>query len=157
MYYWRDLWTDLFLKPNFSESRNLERTTKKIHLMKNNAINSHPAPLLDQAKMFLAAKDYNKAVGVFKKYLQHNNDPDALNDYGAVLLLADRCNEAVSYFQKALSRKEDPEIRLNLAAALICAGKPLQALKEFESVTEKDLSSSSARILAKQLEEFFLL
>lgn len=151
MYYW----TDFFLKPKFSEPRNLERKTKKIHLMKKNPINSHPAPLLDQAKMFLIAKDYNKAVSVFKKYLQQNNDPDALNDYGAALLLADRCNEAVSYFQKALSKKDDSEIRLNLAAALICVGKPLQAWKEFESVTEKNLSSSSAKILEKQLEEFF--
>ncbi len=135
------------LDPDFSEAYNAlgvvyfkqqkwKDADKAFHKALANKLYTTPhIPLINLGDLYMAQKDYPKAIEAYRESEQYVTLELTIQKLGAALIEAGRVKEAVSAFQEGVSMApQDASMRFSLAVALLKDGNKKSALAEFKKV-----------------------
>ncbi len=94
-------------------------------------------PYLNLGDLFMAQKDYNKAIEAYREYKRFVNLELTVFKLGTALLEAGRTKEAVNEFREGVGMApQNGNLRYSLALALLRDGNKKAALAEFRKASE---------------------
>ena len=103
-------------------------------------------PYMNIGQVYMAQKEYKKAVGAFREARRFVNQDYIIYQLGTALFEAGNIKEAVKQFQEGVGlAPQNPNMRYSLAVALLKSGKKRSALREFRKVTELAPKTEIAR------------
>jgi Tfp pilus assembly protein PilF len=149
--------------PNFSEAYNAlgvvyfkqqkwKEAVKSFNKALANKLYTTPhIPLINLGDLYMAQKDYTKAIEAYRESKRYVNLELTIQKLGTALLEAGRVKEAISEFQEGVALSpQNASMRFSLAVALLKDGNKKSALAEFKKVT--DLAPKSE--LAQQAKDY---
>jgi pentatricopeptide repeat protein len=90
-------------------------------------------PYLNMGYVYMAQKDYAKAIEAFRDAKRFVNQDFIINDLGTALLEAGKTKEAISEFQEGVGlAPQNASLRFSLALAYLKDGKKKNAVVEFK-------------------------
>ncbi len=103
-------------------------------------------PYLNLGDLYMARKDYAKAVEAYRKSKQYADIEFTVYKLGIALIDAGRIQEAVNEFQEGVNLSPgNAAMRFQLAVAHLKDGNKQQAMDEFQRVVDIDPKSDYAR------------
>jgi type IV pilus assembly protein PilF len=143
--------------PNFSEAYNAlgvvyfkqqkwKEAIKAFNKALANKLYTTPhIPLINLGDLYMAQKDYTKAIEAYSESIQYANLDFTIQKLGTALFEAGRIKEAISEFQKGVTiAPQNASMRFSLAVAFLKDGNKRSALSEFKKVTDLDPKSDIA-------------
>ncbi len=102
-------------------------------------------PLINLGDLYMAQKDYTKAIEAYRESTQYANLDFTIQKLGTALFEAGRIKEAISEFQEGVTvAPQNASMRFSLAVAFLKDGNKKAALAEFKKVTDLDPKSDIA-------------
>jgi pentatricopeptide repeat protein len=94
-------------------------------------------PYLNIGRLYMAQKDYDKAVDAYREAKRYANQDFIIYELGTALFEAGRVKEALSEFQEGVGlAPQNANLRYSLALALLKDGNKKAALAEFKKTSE---------------------
>ena len=94
-------------------------------------------PYLNIGRLYMAQKDYDKAVDAYREAKRYANQDFIIYELGTALFEAGRIKEAVNEFQEGVGlAPQNANLRYSLALALLKDGNKKAALAEFKKTSE---------------------
>jgi len=94
-------------------------------------------PYLNIGRLYMAQKDYDKAVDAYREAKRYANQDFIIYELGTALFEAGRIKEAVNEFQEGVGLvPQNANLRYSLALALLKDGNKKAALAEFKKTSE---------------------
>jgi len=102
-------------------------------------------PLINLGDLYMAQKDYPRAIEAYRESKQYANLDFTIQKLGTALFEAGRVKEAINEFQEGVTiAPQNASMRFSLAVALLKDGNKKAALAEFKKVTALDPKSEFA-------------
>jgi type IV pilus assembly protein PilF len=146
------------LDPDFSEAYNAlgviyfkqqkwEKAIESFNKALANKLYTTPhIPLINLGDLYMAQKDYPKAIEAYSESKQFANLEFTTQKLGTALFEAGRVKEAIREFQDGVAMApQDATMRFSLAVAFLKNGNKKSALSEFKKVAELAPKSEIAR------------
>ncbi len=94
-------------------------------------------PYLNIGRLYMAQKDYDKAVDAYREAKRYANQDFIIYELGTALFEAGKIKEAVNEFQEGVGiAPQNANLRYSLALALLKEGNKKAALAEFKKTSE---------------------
>jgi pentatricopeptide repeat protein len=94
-------------------------------------------PYLNIGRLYMAQKDYNKAVDAYREAKRYANQDFIIYELGTALFDAGKIKEAVNEFREGVGiAPQNANLRFSLALALLKDGNKKGALAEFKKASE---------------------
>ena len=94
-------------------------------------------PYLNIGRLYMAQKDYDKAVDAYREAKRYANQDFIIYELGTALFEAGRTKEALNEFQEGVGiAPQNANLRYSLALALLKDGNKKAALAEFKKTSE---------------------
>jgi Tfp pilus assembly protein PilF len=94
-------------------------------------------PYLNLGRMYMAQKEYDKAVDAYRESKRYATYDQTVFELGSALFEAGRVKEAIAEFQEGVSlAPKNAQIRYSLAVALLKDGNKKGAASEFKKAAE---------------------
>ena len=102
-------------------------------------------PLINLGDLYMAQKDYPRAIEAYRESKQYANLDFTIQKLGTALFEAGRVKEAINEFQEGVTiAPQNASMRFSLAVAFLKDGNKKAALAEFKKVTALDPKSEFA-------------
>jgi Tfp pilus assembly protein PilF len=137
------------IDPDYSEAHNALGVTYSKQQKWKEALKSYRKALenklyttpnvvyLNIGRLYLAQKEYEKAVGAFQDAKRYAKQDFIIYELGSALLEAGRAKEAVQEFREGVAMSpQNANLRYSLALALLKDGNKKEALAEFRKAAE---------------------
>ncbi|MGE5173531.1 MAG: tetratricopeptide repeat protein [Betaproteobacteria bacterium] len=114
--------------------------------LENKLYTTPHVPYLNMGRVYMAQKDYNKAVESFRDAKRFVNQDFIIYELGTALFEAGRIKESINEFQEGVGLSpQNANMRYSLALALLKDGKKKSAAVEFKKTAELAPKSDLAR------------
>ncbi len=146
------------LDPNFSEAYNAlgvvyfkqqkwkEAITSFNKALENKLYTTPHIPLINLGDLYMAQKDYPKAIEAYSESKQFANLEFTIQKLGTALFEAGRVNDAIREFQEGVAMApQNATMRFSLAVAFLKNGNKKSALSEFKRAADLAPKSEIAR------------
>lgn len=94
-------------------------------------------PYLNIGRLYMAQKDYDKAIDAYREAKRYANQDFIIYELGTALFEAGKTKEALSEFREGVAMApQNANLRYSLAVALLKDGNKKAALSEFKKTSE---------------------
>ncbi len=131
----------------YSRQQKWKEALKNFNKALENKLYSTPhIPYLNIGRLYMAQKEYDKAVDAYREAKRYANQDFIIFELGTALFEAGKNKEALSEFREGVGMApQNADLRYSLALALLKDGDKKAALAEFKKTTELAPGSDLAK------------